>query len=150
MKSDLSALVRQTLRNQRGVAAIEFALTAPLMLLIVFATIEYGWYLTHCIVASNAVADGARAAVKAREWETDTHAAEDPVVFAREALEDSLWIHPGLENSHIAIRVLPADEKKPRRVTVAVIDAPYRPVTGYLGRTMLPATYAAKSVMAFP
>jgi Flp pilus assembly protein TadG len=136
--------------NQEGVAALEFALVTPLLLLIVFATIEYGWYLTHWIVTNNAAAEGARAAVKAREWETDTHAAEDPEAFARSALIESLWTHQDLAGEYIETEILPADASAPRRIEVRVVDLPYRPLTGYLGKTMLPETLAAKAVMAFP
>jgi Flp pilus assembly protein TadG len=142
--------VFRTIGNQRGVAAMEFALVAPILLLIVFATIEYGWYLTHWLVTNNAATEGARAAVKAREWESDTHAAEDPEEFARTALAEALWIRPELDSAYVETQILSADETGPRRIEVRVVDLPYRPLTGYLGKTMLPETLAAKAVMAFP
>jgi hypothetical protein len=136
--------------NQRGVAAMEFALVAPVLLLIVFAVIEYGWYLTHYIVVSNAVSEGARAAVKAREWETESHGAEDPDQFARMALQEALWTNKDLPDEYVETEIHPSDASGPRRIEVRVIDMPYRPLTGYLGKTMLPETLAAKAVMAFP
>jgi hypothetical protein len=136
--------------NQNGVAAMEFALVAPVLLLIVFATIEYGWYLTNCIVANNAVAQGARAAVKAREWESAAHGAENPEQFAREALKEALWINQDRVIEHVETEILPADAFAPRRIEVRLIDLPYRPITGYLGQSMLPQTLAAKAVVAFP
>ncbi|BBO86503.1 hypothetical protein DSCO28_70690 [Desulfosarcina ovata subsp. sediminis] len=142
------------IHNQKGVAAMEFALVAPVLLLIVFATIEYGWYLTNCLVTNNAVSEGARAAVKAREWETDTQGAEDPEEFARTALAEALWINKNLESEldseYVKTQILPADETAPRRIEVRIIDLPYRSLTGYLGKTMLPETLAAKAVMTFP
>jgi Flp pilus assembly protein TadG len=129
---------------------MEFALVAPVLLLILFATIDYGWYLTHCIVTSNAVAEGTRAAVKAREWETDSHAIEDPEQFARTAIAEALWTIKNLASEYVETEILPADESGPRRIQVRVIGLPYKPITGFLGRTMLPTTLAAKAVMAFP
>lgn len=129
---------------------MEFALVAPVLLLIVFATIEYGWYLTNWLVTNNAVSEGARAAVKARDWETDTQAAEDPEAFARTALAEALWINKNLDSEYIETEILPADATAPRRIEVRVINLPYRSLTGYLGKAMLPQTLAAKAVMAFP
>jgi len=139
-----------TLGNQRGVAAMEFALVAPVLLLIVFATIEYGWYLTNWAVLTNAVAEGARAGVKAREWESDTHAAEDPKEFAEQALAEALWTVEELTDESYDIEIIEADSTAPRRLRVAVTELPYRPITGYLGKTMLPTVLAAKAIMAFP
>ena len=129
---------------------MEFALVAPLLLLILFATIEYGWYLAQCIVVNNAVTEGARAAVKAREWETESHGAENPDQFAREALQEALWTSKDPAGEYVETEIHPADESGPRRIEVRVIDLPYRPLTGYLGKTMMPETLAAKAVMAFP
>ncbi len=137
-------------QNQRGIAALEFALVAPVLLLILFATIDYGWYLTHCVVLNNAVAEGARAGVKARQWETATHGEEDPVEFAFAALSEALWTHQNLLADSIDIHVIEADTTGPRRLVVSVSDVPYVPLTGYLGKTMLPEILAAKTVMAFP
>jgi len=140
----------RSITNQRGAAAMEFALVTPILLLIVFATIEYGWYMTQCLVISNAVAEGARAAVKAREWTADSHDTEDPIRFANTALTEALWTIKDLNAGHIHIRIIPADEAAPRRISVSLIEVPYRPITGYLGKTMLPETLAATSIMAFP
>ena len=126
--------IRSLVTDRRGVAAMEFALVAPILLLIIFATIEYGWYLTQCIVINNAVAQGARAAVKARQWETVAHGIEDPIQFTRAALLEALWSVKNLTADYIDIRILEADETAPRRIQVKVIDLPYRPLTGYLGK----------------
>jgi len=129
---------------------MEFALVAPVLLLIVFATIEYGWYLTNWAVLTNAVAEGARAGVKAREWESDTHAAEDPKDFAEQALAEALWTVEELTDESYDIEIIEANSTAPRRLRVAVTELPYRPITGYLGKTMLPTVLAAKAIMAFP
>ncbi|WP_035217082.1 TadE/TadG family type IV pilus assembly protein [Desulfobulbus elongatus] len=141
---------RHILRDQQGVAAMEFALVVPALLLIVFATIEYGWYLTQWMVLNNAASAGARAGVKAREWESSYNNEEDPVAFARSALKSSLWTMKEFPSDHVDIEILAADETTPRRLKVQVSDVPYQPITGYLGASLLPETLAAKAVLAFP
>lgn len=139
------------IRNQDGVAAMEFALVVPVLLLIVFSTIEYGWYLTQNIVMNNAVSEGARAGVKARDWQTRNRNAEDPKQFARTALKEALWIYEdSVILSHVDVHIILADEDGPKRIEVMVTEMPYQPITGYLGSTMLPQTLAAKAVMTFP
>jgi Flp pilus assembly protein TadG len=49
-------------RNQRGAAAVEFALLAPIVLLIVFAIIQYGLYFWADQGGSDASRDAARLA----------------------------------------------------------------------------------------
>jgi Flp pilus assembly protein TadG len=50
-------------RDDRGAAAIEFALVVPLFLLIVFATVVFSVYLATWLGVSHAAAEGARASV---------------------------------------------------------------------------------------
>lgn len=46
--------------SERGVAAVEFALVAPLLVLLLFATIEFGLVLFDKAVITNASREGAR------------------------------------------------------------------------------------------
>lgn len=142
--------ILRVIDNSRGIAAMEFALVAPILLLIVFATIEFSWYLTNWTVLTHAVAQGARTGVKARDWGSNNRAAEDPIQFAEAALVASLWTVEDLPNENIDIKIIDADGTAPRRLRVEVTDLPYRPITGYLGKTMLPAVLAAKAIVAFP
>ncbi|PIE58082.1 MAG: hypothetical protein CSA33_05365 [Desulfobulbus propionicus] len=141
--------VLRSLRNTDGVAAMEFALVIPFLLLIVFATIEYGWYLTQSIVLNNAVAEAARAGALARDWETGNSAAEDPEELARTAFIEALWI---FEETFISayLEVHVDETSGPKRIEVLVTEVPYTPITGYLGASILPETLAAKAVMSFP
>jgi Flp pilus assembly protein TadG len=153
-------------RDQSGASALEFALILPLLLLILFAIIEYGWFFANRIVLTNAVSDAARAAVKAREWE-----GEDPAQFAAEAFDAACWIADA-ENIELVAAAASADDIEPGRVAVAVtVDetAPrsvevvavmgYRSLTGFLPQSrggspqkaaLLPVAIAAKAVMVFP
>jgi Flp pilus assembly protein TadG len=46
--------------RRRGAAAVEFALTAPLLLLILSAVLDYGWYLSRLTSVLQAVREGTR------------------------------------------------------------------------------------------
>ena len=45
-----------------GVALFEFALVMPMLLLLVFGIMEFGWYAKNSLAVSNAAREGARAA----------------------------------------------------------------------------------------
>jgi Flp pilus assembly protein TadG len=49
-------------RDQKGAAAVEFALVVPLLLLLVFGVISYGYMLSFRQALSQGAAEGARAA----------------------------------------------------------------------------------------
>lgn len=55
--------IRGNQRRQRGVAAVEFALVLPILLLIVFGIVEFGVALYDKAVITNASREGARAGV---------------------------------------------------------------------------------------
>ncbi len=48
--------------RQRGVAAIEFGLVLPILCLLIFGLIDYGYWFMIDLAATNAVREGARAA----------------------------------------------------------------------------------------
>ena len=50
-------------RRERGAAAVEFALVAPLLFIILFGIIDYGIWFSDSISARQAVRDGARRGV---------------------------------------------------------------------------------------
>jgi len=47
-------------REDKGVAALEFALVLPMLLLLVFGTIEYGWMINRETNLNHAAREGAR------------------------------------------------------------------------------------------
>jgi hypothetical protein len=126
----------------RGASAVEFALVLPVLLLILFGIIEYGWLLTTQIVLTNAVSEGARAAVRAEE-------AADAISYAETAVNEAFWI-PGMKESLQTDGVETEFHDDPRRIEVRVPGLPYKPLTGFLPAQLIPQTIAAKSVMAFP
>ncbi|MEJ2660726.1 MAG: pilus assembly protein, partial [Desulfobacteraceae bacterium] len=51
---------RSGLSSQRGAAAVEFAIIFPMLILLLFAMIEFGLYLFNRQVITNACREGAR------------------------------------------------------------------------------------------
>jgi Flp pilus assembly protein TadG len=49
--------------NERGASIVEFAVVVPLFLLLVFGTIEAGWFFAQEVEIRNAAREGARLAV---------------------------------------------------------------------------------------
>ncbi|CAB4720812.1 MAG: hypothetical protein F2667_10275 [Actinobacteria bacterium] len=73
-------------REQRGAAAVEFALIAPLLLLLVFGIISYGYMLSFRQALSQGASEGARAAAVT----LGTVGGTQQVDAARAALNQSL------------------------------------------------------------
>lgn len=55
--------IRRIIRSQSGMAALEFALLAPALLMLVFAIIVYSLYFSALMGVRHAAAEGARAAM---------------------------------------------------------------------------------------
>lgn len=63
MHFNLEKVCRSCRRNRRGAAAVEFAVVAPVLFLMVFGMIEYGRAVMVQQVMTNAAREGARSAV---------------------------------------------------------------------------------------
>lgn len=70
-------------RAQRGAAAVEFALIMPLLLILVFGIISYGYMLSFRQAISQAAAEGARAAAVSQQ-------TSNQVTDATRAMNDAL------------------------------------------------------------
>lgn len=79
-------VARRPRRGERGAAAVEFALVAPLLLLLVFGIIDYGYMLSFRQALSQGAAEGARAAA-VKPAGTATGTLEDVM---RAAVNDAL------------------------------------------------------------
>jgi Flp pilus assembly protein TadG len=49
-----------TLKKQKGIAAVELAITLPVLLLIVLGLAQFGWLFSNYVMVSNAASAGAR------------------------------------------------------------------------------------------
>lgn len=68
MSKKIGFLVKRISRmSQNGATAVEFAIVLPLMVLLIFAMVEFGLYLFNRQVITNAAREGARYGVVARE-----------------------------------------------------------------------------------
>jgi Flp pilus assembly protein TadG len=74
-------------RAEGGAAAVEFALVAPLLLLLVFGVISYGYMLSFRQALSQGAAEGARAAAV-----SPYPAAADKEQAAVDAINDALGV----------------------------------------------------------
>ena len=74
-------------RDQHGAAAVEFALVAPLLLVLVFGVISYGYMLSFRQALSQAAAEGARAAAV-----SPYPSASDKEQSALDAINDALGV----------------------------------------------------------
>lgn len=70
-------------RDTRGAAAVEFALIMPILLLLVFGVISYGYMLSFRQAISQGAAEGARAAAVAQR-------TADQLPAARSAMNEAL------------------------------------------------------------
>jgi Flp pilus assembly protein TadG len=63
MPSLATAAQRWRLRSRRGIAALEFALVVPVLILLILATVDYGRAIAQSMRLSNAVRAGAQYAL---------------------------------------------------------------------------------------
>lgn len=138
-------MIRARETRERGASALEFAFVLPMLLLILFSIMEYSWFMMEQIVLVNAASSGARAGVKAKEWED-----EDPADMARKAVRVSFWM-ADVPDSNIEVNdFYRLEDNGPRMIEVKVKDLAYTQLTGFLPEAMAPKVLNATAVMAFP
>jgi len=70
MPHHAACVFRRFRTKQRGQAVVEFALTVPLFLMLLLASIEFGLLINGHMVLANAVREGARAAALGQQINT--------------------------------------------------------------------------------
>jgi hypothetical protein len=145
--SDRLRSLRQEAVGCKGASAVEFALVLPVLLLILFGTIEYGWYLTVQFMLSNAVTEGARVGITARQWE-----GEDPKQMAIDAVVSSFRLLKSGQARAFRqpVQATVNEENEPPTLEVWVKEYHYRPITGFLPQGLIPEHIGARTVMALP
>ena len=73
------------LKKQRGVAVVEFALFAPLLMTIVIGVAQFGWMFSNYLMVANAASSGARY-FAAQRGTTNPYSATQTQVGASAAL----------------------------------------------------------------
>jgi Flp pilus assembly protein TadG len=54
---------KMIIKNQKGASAVEFAIIAPLLFVLLFAIVEFGFLLYNQVMITNASREGARAGI---------------------------------------------------------------------------------------
>ena len=111
-----------TRRNRRGSNAVEFAITAPVLMLLAMGTFDYSWYFVQKQAILSSAQVGARAG-------SQTKLSEGPEVVGADAAEDTLratYFGPIPSGTSVTGTVI---EQRMVRID---IDVPYQPLTGYL------------------
>jgi len=92
-------IVRKRKGNRsRGVAAVEAALVLPILLLVSFGAIKYGWLFLRAQQITNAARYGARVAVRADASETDVTTAITNLMTAAGMLDSGYSVTITLED----------------------------------------------------
>ena len=111
--------------KRRGSTAIEFALTLPVIFIIVAGILEYGWYLFQLSSVVHAVRDGTRIGVTVPLDEGPEAIAAE---HARNVLE-GLGVPCGSSGCNVEAALVPAGDVTVMRLQ---IEVPYEPVVGLL------------------
>ena len=72
----MSFLLKNTSRS-RGIATLEFVIIMPVLLILLFGVMEYGWMLTKSGEVVNAAREGARAGARADAVNGDINSVVD-------------------------------------------------------------------------
>lgn len=121
---------------------MEFAITIPLLLLLLMGMMEWGFLLWSKMTFVNAAREGSRTAAVMREWSSMRTANEAEVITV---VTDRLSPLPASitsgVNGRISIELLPsaADIKS---IRVSIVDQPYSPLIAF-ARFVVPATLSA-------
>lgn len=127
-------LCRSHRRKRRGAAAVEFALVAPLFILLVFGMIEFGRMVMVQQVITNASREGARQAVLDGSSTTDVNTTVNKYLTSAGIRGTTITLSPDPPSTALF--------GEPVSVTVAVpfSQVSWLPSPMYLGKTNLSAT----------
>lgn len=138
----LLRLLKRNGRDESGQALVEFAITIPLLLLLLLGMMEWGFLLWTKMTFVNAAREGSRNAVVMREWGSmsATYESEIVTLVADRLSPLPATVKSGVEG-RISIELLPsaADIKS---IRVSIVDQPYTPLIGF-AKFIVPATLSA-------
>jgi Flp pilus assembly protein TadG len=79
-------------KNQRGVAALEFALVLPILLALLFGTVQFGWLVNNYVTLTNAASLGARLLASERGYATPYTDTQQAILNSTASLKSALTI----------------------------------------------------------
>ena len=124
-------------KRPRGAVLVEFVIVLPVFLLLLLATIDWGWYFVLRETAVNATREGARAASVAPAG----RAQDDATIAVTNYLRNTLG-EGRVQNPQFAWPVINGRQA----ISVSLVDYPAGPITGFTP-TRVPSTLTATTVM---
>jgi Flp pilus assembly pilin Flp len=129
--------MRARLRDERGVAAVEFAIVSLLLLTILYGMITFGFVFALDHNLTSAAAEGARSAISEARVQPATPAGDLAVEqFAVDAARDRLAFAAARANAVIQADKRPCDNDQGIQCITVTIDYDYDTyplVPGYMG-----------------
>ena len=123
----------------RGLAVIEMALVLPLLVLLTFGVIEYGWLFLKAQEITNAARYGARIAIRPVEGAVGDAEAAIHVLMARAGMADTgYWVTILLVDTPSGTPEHQAFEVKVTvpSANIALMNAPWWPLPENLGASV--------------
>jgi Flp pilus assembly protein TadG len=100
-------MVRRFLSSRKGAAAVEFAIIAPVFLLVIISLLAYGIYLSAAHSVQQLTADAARTAVAGLS-------SQERLQLVTDFIDQSTLNHPLLQKSklHVTVTTDPANSNQ--------------------------------------
>jgi Flp pilus assembly protein TadG len=114
-------LLRRFYRTNNGAAAVEFAIVAPIFLLIVLSMVAYGIYLSAAHAVQQLTADAARTAVAGLT-------TQERNTLVNDFINKSTIDHPLLERSKLQVQVTTDPANANQFTVTATYDASNLPI----------------------
>lgn len=135
------SLLGRLVREQRGVAAVEFAILLPVLCALILGMIDYGFFFFLNSTAVNAAREGARSGVVVTTGAADAEAAAEAVATTYLAAAN-IDVGDCLNCASTVDAVVVGDN-----LEMTVTIDPYTPLTGFLPASALPSRATHTSIM---
>jgi len=80
------------LKNQRGTTAVEFALVLPIMLAVLFGTVQFGWLMNNYLALTNAASLAAHLLASERGYATPYSDTQAAILASTPSLKNAITI----------------------------------------------------------
>ncbi len=131
------------IQNNQGASAIELVMVLPILLSILFGTIEYGWFFKKKMDLNNAVAEGVRAIVY-----TEGGGKNNAINAIVEVLMENGDYGAVIAKLNGTLNYTTL--QNPDRAKLSINGWQHDSLTGFFPSALLPESISATAVMAFP